>query len=137
MIPIYVALAALALLGLAIASQRSDVRTWIALAVIVVGATVSVLWAAPDTDGLPRSGAPATGDLLHSCVVDEPTYVYLWAGDPPVSYRLAYTRELHAACDTAKRAARAGIRVGIDARHTAHPHLYKLPPPGGLKEDRG
>lgn len=133
MIPIYVALSSLAILGLAIASQRSGIRTWLAVATLVVGSTVAVLWAVPDTDGLPKPGVPAADEAVRACVVAEPEYVYLWVGDPPISYRVDYTRELHAACDTARRAAAAGVRVSIDARQTSRPRVYRLPPRGHVK----
>lgn len=136
MIQVYVALALLSLLGLLIAMTAVSVKTWIVTALALTATCVSVLWAVPDVDGFAKAGAPSPTDRVNACLVDEPNFVYFWAGTPPVSYRLKYDRGLHAVCDTVQQAAKQGVRVGVDVRKSRR-QVYQLPPAAaGVKEDR-
>lgn len=111
-----------------------------ALAIVVVlGFNLLAFHAGPSFTGWPATvGIPDESQLV-SCYVREPDAVYLWVvplkapskygyryitGEPR-SYRLDYTRELHAECQAAQKALAKGIAIGVLG-------LGHVPPRGGL-----
>jgi hypothetical protein len=104
-------------------------RWTVKLAAIAVSSLFTfIVWDALDTfSGWPTRQSPPERALLVSSTVDEPRAIYVWlvpSNDPgllayqaddrePRSYRLPYSRQLHAQVDMANTLARQGRRVEI------------------------
>ena len=145
MMELYIALAVLDLLVLWVLVLV--LGAWIPRAVAIAAALVANLWllaAAPDVSGLPTSAEPPDRVRLAGCIVDEPRHVYLWlvTGSEPRGYRQPYSRELHAVCEDALRAAARGVTVGLGRKagsggpQTSRRFLYDLRPHGNGKAHR-
>lgn len=142
MIYLYVAIGVLDVLVILGLFQR-DWRVVSAGIVAMVAVNLGLLHAKPDLSGYAAHREPPEGQLI-GCLVEEPSWVYLWMLEgQPRAYRVAYSRELHAVCETSKKAIAQGVPVGLGRARgrSGHPIRgryvpYALPPQGEPKQQQ-
>lgn len=142
MIELYVAIGVLDAVALAALISLPGRWAWKAAAIgVAFLVNLGLLAAVPDVSGRATGSSPPDDSTFIACAVDEPRYVYLWLVDDaaPRAFRVAYSRDLHEVCLSARRAVSSGVAVGLrrfvgDPGARARFRPYQLPPLGQPKE---